>query len=79
MSLHGKLNVKILLMFIVAENTGSVNIYIHELFKPYIPCKFRIREYMYKNIRTGNNIHVMDETMINMYIYDDVFSFIEHH
>ena len=28
MSLHGKLNVKILLMFIVAENTGSVNINI---------------------------------------------------
>ena len=27
MSLHGKLNVKICLMFIVAENTGSVNIY----------------------------------------------------
>ena len=27
MSLHGKLNVKIFLMFIVAENTGSVNIY----------------------------------------------------
>ena len=26
MSLHGKLNVKIFLMFIVAENTGSVNI-----------------------------------------------------
>ena len=26
MSLHGKLNVKIVLMFIVAENTGSVNI-----------------------------------------------------
>ena len=27
MSLHRKLNVKIFLMFIVAENTGSVNIY----------------------------------------------------
>ena len=26
MSLHRKLNVKIFLMFIVAENTGSVNI-----------------------------------------------------
>ena len=26
-SFHGKLNVKIFLMFIVAENTGSVNIY----------------------------------------------------
>ena len=28
MSLHRKLNVKIFLMFIVAENTGSVNIYL---------------------------------------------------
>ena len=29
MSLHRKLNVKIFLMFIVAENTGSVNIFIY--------------------------------------------------
>ena len=29
MLLHGKLNVKIFLMFIVAENTRSVNIYIY--------------------------------------------------
>ena len=31
MSLHRKLNVKIFLMFIVAENTGSVNIMITKL------------------------------------------------
>ena len=30
MSLHGKLNVKIFLIFIVAENTGSVNIFIYK-------------------------------------------------
>ena len=32
MSLHGKLTVKIFLMFIVAENTGSVNIFRYILF-----------------------------------------------
>ena len=31
MSLHRKLNVKIFLMFIVAENTGSVNILEYKL------------------------------------------------
>ena len=37
MSLHGKLNVKICLMFIVAENTGSVNYHstITALFHTY--------------------------------------------
>ena len=38
MSLHGKLNVKIFLMFIVADNTGSVNINISSLPASSGPC-----------------------------------------
>ena len=34
MSLHGKMDVKIFLMFIVTENTRSVNIYIYLLNAP---------------------------------------------
>ena len=34
MSLHGKMDVKIFLMFIVAENTRSVNIYYQKVMPP---------------------------------------------
>ena len=38
MSLHGKLNVKIFLMFIVAENTRSVNIYNYNSYLGICEC-----------------------------------------
>ena len=49
MSLHGKLDVKIFLMFIIAENTGSVNINVY-LTPNYslemVPLQLNFRRYL---------------------------------
>ena len=57
MSLHGKLNVKIFLMFIVAENTGSVNITNWTIITNYkvtrLPENFSFERFMIGDRRSS--------------------------
>ena len=58
MSLQRKLNVKISLMFIVAENTGSVNI-IHVLcFNSHITC-------IHSNVYDSPSMHFLVQDVWN--------------
>ena len=65
MSLHWKLNVKIFLMFIVTENTGSVNIYNYISHCGVININVRKCMCQYKTIYRS----IIDITKVKLYIW----------
>ena len=62
MSLHGKLNVKIFLMFIVAENTRSVNIMLYNHYQCW--NAYRVDYNLFSGCNTFYHMIITDSVVL---------------